>query len=306
MNKHKITDHTLLSGTELEALVREEADDAVVQSALDELVRRESVSDQTIDAAWQQFTTHYLPVEGEDSIYADRAEVPRVRPFRLRRTAGAAAIAAVVACMLVVQAGGTRGLATMARWTVDRFSFSDTLIPDHANQELTAQTGDDAASSAASQAAPGDAWGEGSAEGAYQVETVELKSVSYDSFDEAVAAFGGETLLPTVMPEGYSFESASITDAYGWQRMSVYYTNEAEELLQIHYNRISEDAVMSTVVEKDDQPVERYEREGRSYYFLSNGRYESVNWKPDALTECRISGPVTREELRALVDSMYE
>ena len=302
MKEHKITEYTLLPGAELESLVREEADTA----ALEELMRREAVSDETIDAAWQQFTTHYLPIEGKDSIYAEEAEAPKVRHFRLYRSLGAAAIAAVVACMLVVQAGGTKGLATMARWTVDRFFFSDTLIPDRGNQELKTQTGDDAASSAASQAAPGAAWGDESEVGVYTVEDAELKSVSYSSLAEAVAAFGGETLLPTAIPEGYSFESASITESCGWQQMIVYYTNAAEDLLQFHYDRIGEDTVMSTIVEKDDQEVERYEREGTSYYILSNGKYASVNWKPDEWTECRISGPVTREELRALVDSMYE
>ena len=305
MKEHKITEYTLLPGAELEALVRGEADDTVVQAALEELMRREAVSDETIDAAWQQFTTHYLPIEGKDSIYAEEAEAPKVRHFRLRRSMGAAAVAAVVACMLVVQAGGTTGLATMARWTVDRFFFSDTLVPDRGDRELKTQTGDDAAS-AASQAAPGAAWGDESGESVYTVEDAELKSVSYSSLAEAVAAFGGETLLPTAIPEGYSFESASITDSWGWKQMIVYYTNAAEDLLQFHYDRIGEDTVMSTIVEKDDQEVERYEREGTSYYILSNGKYASVNWKPDEWTECHISGPITREELRALVDSMYE
>ena len=55
---------------------------------------------------------------------------------------------------------------------------------------------------------------------------------------------------------------------------------------------------------KDDLPVELYERDGVTYYFFSNGNYEVAAWKTDDWTECRISGPVTREELKSAVESM--
>ena len=57
---------------------------------------------------------------------------------------------------------------------------------------------------------------------------------------------------------------------------------------------------------KDETPVELYEREGTTYYFVTNGDYRSVNWKSDELTECRISGYLSQDELRQMVDSMYE
>lgn len=293
MKQKKITDYTLLSVDELEALVRQASDDAAVQAALDELARRQPMSGDTIDKAWKAFTTHYLPIQGADSIYSDEPleKAPKVRPFRLRRTAGAAVVAAAVACMLVVQAGGTKGLATMARWTVDSFSFSDTLVSGE--RSLLPEAGSEGAASLES----GDV---------YFVEDGELETVSYDSFAGAVEAFGGERLLPSAIPAGYAFESAEITDSYGWKDLQVCYTNGDGHLLRFDYTRISPDTVMSTVVEKDDTPVEVYEREGTTYYFVANLAYESVNWKSDEWTECRISGYVSREALRGMIDSMYE
>ena len=312
MKREKITDHTLLSGDELEALLREEVDDAAVQAILDELARRQPMSGDAIDQAWKAFTTHYLPIQGADSIYSDEPleKAPKVRPFRLRRTAGAAVVAAAAVCMLVVQAGGTKGLATMARWTVDSFSFSDTLV--FGERSLLPEAGSADAAKAASSAAPGAAGEEklaaASLEGGdvYFVEDGELETVSYDSFSGAVKAFGGETLLPSAIPAGYAFESAEITNSYGWKDLQVCYTNGDGRLLRFDYTRISPGTVMSTVVEKDDTPVEVYEREGTTYYFVTNLAYESVNWKSDEWTECRISGYISRETLRDMIDSMYE
>lgn len=309
MNAPKNTDYALLSDAELESLLRAgEADESAV---LDELLRRHPPREDTLEGAWASFTAHYLPIEGSASIY-DEDSPPRQRRFSLRRTAGAAVIAAAAACMLVVQAGGTRGLSTMARWTVDRFSFGDTLTSPTAEGSFLPEAGGEDEALASSSAAPGAAGGEADTDkadtdgsgGAGADKALQPDSGSYDSFAAALEAFGTPELLPTAIPAEFRFQSAEVRTLSAGTNLTVLYENDGGALLQFRYTRSAGGSVNS-VVEKDETPVEVYEREGTTYYFVSNLGYESVNWKPDEATECRISGFVDRGTLKAVIDSMY-
>lgn len=289
-----------LSRDELDALLRaelESSDPTAALALLSELERREPSDDAAAEAAWDSFTKHYLPLEGDTSLYEPET-APRTRVVPFVRRLSAAAVAAMLACVLIVQAGGTNVLGTMARWTTDKFSFGDNLILEESSLLPEAGSEDDA-SLASSSSAPG-ADGE-----PVFFETVEPERISYDSLSAALEAFGGVGEI-TWIPEGYTFTEASVSELFGCEDLAVIYTSEAQELLQFHFSRITPDTVASTIVVKDDTPVELYEREDTTYYFVTNGKYKSVNWKPDELTECRISGPVTREELQQMVDSMYE
>ena len=301
MNEKRIIDLTLLSGDELESRLcaeLESSDPAAALELMEELSRREAEDSANTQAAWDAFNQHYLPLEGADSLYAPE-ETPKKRTFRLARAFSAAAAAAMLACVLIVQAGGTSVLATMARWTTDRFTFGDSPIIFDESSLLPGSGSEDAAKQAASSSAPG-------ADEAVVCEQAALVRTQYGSFAAGLEALGLSELLPSHVPEGYSFYQAELTESFGWTDLSVLYTDAEENLLQFRYSRVSPGTVSSTIVEKDTTPVDLYERDGVTYYFVTNLDYESVNWKPDELTECRVSGFVSREELKAVIDSMYD
>ena len=162
--------------------------------------------------------------------------------------------------------------------------------------------GEDAASSAASSPAPGD----GEDVAPVEMETILPEVTVYATLAEGLAAMDLKALTPTAIPEGYALESVEVQDLEVWADLSAQYFNAAGDLLRFSCSCYGEGSVFSTVVPKDEEEVEVYDFHGTTYYFLSNGRYESVNWMEDELTECSISGPVTREELKAMVNSMHE
>lgn len=295
MKENHIIEWPARSSEELEVLLRQELeqdDPAAAQAILEELARRTPEDAGEAEKAWRVFQTHYLPIEGGESIYAEER---KGRTFRLWRTVSAAAIAAMLACVLIVQAGGTNALVgTVARWTTEQFSFGDNLTDhDHEEALLAESGGGDTVSQTEASPETG------------EVDTLTPPRTQYLSFEAALEDFGLPELLPSYIPEGYSFYQAERVDLVSWEDLSVLYTNGEEQFLQFSYSRTAPDAVVSSIVEKDDTPVELYERDGVTYYFVSNLGYESVNWKTDELTECRVGGFVSREELKAVIDSMY-
>ena len=162
--------------------------------------------------------------------------------------------------------------------------------------------GEDAAEEAASSPAPGAVEDVAPVE----METILPEVTVYATLAEGLAAIGLEALTPTAIPEGYALESVEVQDLEVWKDLSAVYFNAAGDLLRFSCSCYGEGSVFSTVVPKDEEEVEVYDFHGTTYYFLSNGRYESVNWMNDELTECRISGPVTRDELKAMIHSMHQ
>ena len=294
MSNQLITDYSARSTQELEEMLNAELtslDPAVSLAILDELARRTAAAPDT-DAAWSSFQKNYLPLE--DSLYPGDAPQKKPRVLHFFRRVGAAAVAACLACMLVVQAGGTDILRTMVRWNSDELRISS---PVYGESSLLPEAGSqDAAITAASSSAPG-------AEGSWVAQ--EPVVTDYSSLEEGLAAMDLGHLLPSVFPEGYHFTSAQVHQLTAWRDLSVHYENDAGDLLRFSCSRYSEDTVFSTVVEKDEEEVEILTYSGTTCYFLSNGPYESVTWMEDELTECRISGHVTREELKAMVESMH-
>lgn len=301
MNNQPITDYSERSTQELEAMLAAEldsSDPAVSLAILEELAKRTAEAPDA-DAAWNSFQKNYLPLDG--SLYTDEAPPKKARVYHFGRKLGAAALAACLACMLIVQAGGTDILRTMVRWDKDQLHLSSPTLPSESS--LLPEAGSqDAAEKAASSSAPG------AEELVEDVEAfvIEPEVTQYASLSEGLAAIGLEELTPTAIPEGFTLESVELLDLSGWKDLTALYFNETEDLLRFSYTCHGEDSVFSTVVAKDESEVEVLDLRGTTFYLVSNGHYQSVSWMQDEQTECRVGGPVTREELKALVESMYE
>ena len=221
MKENHIIEWLARSSEELEALLRQELeqdDPAAAQAILEELARRTPEDAGEAEKAWRVFQTHYLPIEGGESIYAEER---KGGTFRLWRTVSAAAIAAMLACVLIVQAGGTNALVgTVARWTTEQFSFGDNLTDhDHEEALLAESGGGDTAPRAEASPETG------------EVDTLTPPRKQYLSFEAALEDFGLPELLPSYIPEGYSFYQAERVDLVSWEDLSVLYTNGEEQFL---------------------------------------------------------------------------
>ena len=294
MAEYRDLEYSALSTEELESLLRvelEKDDPAAALQILDVLAQREPEDQEAAEAAWQTFQTDYLPTADERSLYEEEplAQVRRKRP--LARTAAVAAVVAAAVEMLATQAGGANPLTAFARWTTERFSFSQTnLIEEKALYDAPGRESVPAAANAS-------------------VEMLEPEEETYETFQAAVDGMGLQgALVPTWLPEGYVLESAEIKRLMSNSLLQIYYTAaDGEPFIRFRYSRFEGTEGGAAVVhEKDDTPVEVYERDGISYYFLSNGEFQSVTWMLDDVTECTIGGKVSQEELRKIVDSMYE
>lgn len=294
MAEYRDLEYSALSTEELESLLRvelEKDDPAAALQILDVLAQREPEDQEAAEAAWQTFQTDYLPTADERSLYEEEplAQVRRKRP--LARTAAVAAVVAAAVGMLATQAGGANPLTAFARWTTERFSFSQTnLIEEKALYDAPGRESVPAAANAS-------------------VEMLEPEEETYETFQAAVDGMGLQgALVPTWLPEGYVLESAEIKRLMSNSLLQIYYTAaDGEPFIRFRYSRFEGTEGGAAVVhEKDDTPVEVYERDGISYYFLSNGEFQSVTWMLDDVTECTIGGKVSQEELRKIVDSMYE
>ena len=287
MKANETFDDAAMSDKDLEELLRLELDredPALTLRVLESLSRRQPEKSGEAEAAWQRFETRYLPLEAP--LYSGEAEYPVKKRKRIwLRTVSLAAALALAVGLLAVQAGGSDPVTRFARWTTERFTFGQTdLLPVEEKESETANP-------------PQNLLSESS------------EPISYDSLEDAVEELGREGhLIPAWLPEGYALESAEVRHMAGFSAMYVYYTIPGEEsFIRFRYCRDHPGSSGGVSIhEKDDTPVEVYERDGTLYYFLSNEGFESVTWMLDDITECSIGGELPREDLRKIVDSMYD
>lgn len=287
MKANETFDDAAMSDKDLEELLRLELDredPALTLRVLESLSRRQPEKSGEAETAWQRFETRYLPLEAP--LYSGEAEYPVKKRKRIwLRTVSLAAALALAVGLLAVQAGGSDPVTRFARWTTERFTFGQTdLLPVEEKESETANP-------------PQNLLSESS------------EPISYDSLEDAVEELGLEGhLIPAWLPEGYALESAEVRHMAGFSAMYVYYTIPGEEsFIRFRYCRDHPGSSGGVSIhEKDDTPVEVYERDGTLYYFLSNEGFESVTWMLDDITECSIGGELPREDLRKIVDSMYD
>ena len=123
----------------------------------------------------------------------------------------------------------------------------------------------------------------------------------FESFHQVIAEKTGRTdLVPTVIPEGFvltemDFQTEDARDVY-----LAFYTH-GEKFFRVQV-QIRNDEVLEWV-EKSSEAVEVYEADGTSYYIFSNNAQLTAAWTKDSY-ECYISGELTVEEIKMMIDSI--
>lgn len=184
--------------------------------------------------------------------------------------------------MIAAQAGGFDVFGALARWTNEVFGFGDIY-----NKPADANANTDSSEFV---------W----------PNTGVPEGTEFSSLQEALDAYGidFEVAEPTWLPDGFEFDEylvrydATAPDALFYAS----YINEYGARIGVTFQ--SYISTPTVTYEKTDAPVEEYTIGDITYYVFSNERTEKVAWTTEHF-ECCVYGHVTREEVRAIAESVY-
>lgn len=131
----------------------------------------------------------------------------------------------------------------------------------------------------------------------------EGEGVYYDSLEEAVDAFGiTAPIAPKWIPERFKLVKVSAVNKSGG--VLIYADYESNDgFLQVRYKEVKN--IDFSSLEQEGSGVETRFKNGLEHYLLSDMDREKAFWQNGEL-ECQIAGNVTRQEMKEIVDSIYE
>lgn len=263
---------------ELEQILRLDAeapegqasDGELLLYVMEVLAKRKKNSDnpgKTAQKAWESFQQHYLPEE-EACVPQIHKEKKTVKPFTpwLRRLTAAAAVVALVVCLsATANAFSWKEMwNAVAKWAKETFSF--VAVDDPQTTEPS-------------------------------VENVK----QYQSLQQALQSTDQEYgIVPTWIPERYKLDEL-IVDETPIQKnyIAIYATTDGDLRISVR-SYIENDPEK---VEIDENLIEVFEKMGVKYYIFENMDQRKVVWIKDSY-ECCISGDVTIEEIKMMIDSI--
>ena len=124
----------------------------------------------------------------------------------------------------------------------------------------------------------------------------ELKSLQ-DALDKINVA---QKLIPTWMPEGYISKDLKVTETPRVRNIGATYEKNDETLIIKICQTIG---VPAEQVEKTDELLEVYVVDGVEYYIFSNTETLNAAWSIGEF-ECIITGKITLEEMKRMIDSI--
>lgn len=243
-----------------------------------------------VGQAWEEFQKHYNTPEGnnqelypsEDTVDKDQkgssaiSNLPYRKPIRIERIFKQLVVAAVVltASLIVAQASGFDVLGALGRWTEETFHF--TTLGDTSRQSVS------------------------------PFPATDLSSSYYESFVAALREFGiKEDLAPTWYPEGFTTNQITTYSDRVGDKVYGMFKNETELYFDVSiYREDSNSTIGSISFEKDDNLVEEYTSNGRTFYILSNIDSTTATWSDGQSLVVVISGSIPQDEILAIIDSM--
>lgn len=240
---------------------------------------KENGTQVDVDQAWNTFKNDYLPLVGEEPLYSFQestiepqekaVQSQRVSkiPTVIRRIAATAAVLVLifVATTLTAYACGFDIWDAFATWTADTFRFNVVGTEPKAPDNITAQ------------------------------HRVELAST--------LCEYGIEDLLaPTWFPEGYQLDSIDVDQSPFEMVFGASYLG-ADNNIYVYIHNLSE--ASTSLFEKDDVPVIKYNLHGNDFYIAENDGLYQAFWFT-GVNECSISGCQSLEDIVHMIESIYE
>lgn len=197
------------------------------------------------------------------------------RQNRMSRRAfwAVAAVIAVLASMVTVQAFGMDIFGFFGRWTDERFTFT------------------------------GSADKAGYQEKDRSYPFAEGETAEFSTLDEALEAFRiNLPLVPHWFPE--RFGELEVTGSVVPSGMLIFASSgEGEQFLTVEYSEFGEDGP-AVVVEKDKNETIVYETNGMRHYIVTDHGDCRAAWTVDNIL-CIICAPITVEEMERIIGSIY-
>lgn len=132
----------------------------------------------------------------------------------------------------------------------------------------------------------------------------EGECASYDTLEEAVAAFGIDVpLVPKEIPERFELQEVFAENWSNGLIICAEYLSE-DGAFQIRYREDTSD-INTVALEKEYGNVITHPVKGVTHFLLTDLGREKGIWKSGNL-ECRIFGNISRAELKGMIDSIYE
>lgn len=231
------------------------------------LAKREKERDPSaeVQRAYASFVQNYMP--------ADQTNTPKkVTAFlvKMPRWMKSATVLVIVLGLLLIGSASADAMGfdlfgMVANWTAEVFHFSNAT------------------------------------EGTEYTEPEQKDSGEYISLQEALDDYKiQQRLAPSWFPEGYLFVEAEIFDTPFERSIYAIYA-KGEENIQISIRQtIGKEPEQ---VEKNEDFIEVYTKNGVTYYIFRNIDYTQAVWTVDEF-ECVIAGNVTTEEIKAMIDSI--
>ena len=238
------------------------------------------------EAAWQDLLSQYLP-EGTNGLLSDGAgaeSVPSPRqpsPSARRhsrgirwmiRIAGVAAILAILFFVTTITAYalGYDVWGTIAKWSSETFSFASKESGDRTD-------------------VPGQ----------------QSNILEFSSIQETLDYYGiEETIAPTWIPERFVLEFVEAAENAGLIAFNAHYSY-GEDILAMSAFCHKEPQEKYAQWQKDDVEPTTYEAGGVTHYLMTNMGRQVAVWMTGNC-ECNITGDMSKEELLAVIDSIYE
>lgn len=273
-------------------ITEDKLDMELLDQLMAELDKREPIHiTMTPEEALKVFYTEYA---GQESIYLDCAYEPhnqtnktdylvntRKRPVPFRAALIAAVIVVfIIGTLVVAQAAGIDVFGAIARWTDEVFTFSS-----HDNIALSPN--DDAAK---------DSPIESSVVSEYTVDS------GYQTLGGVLKTYGiNRQIIPTWIPDGFEQTELMISEFAGVVGISVdYFFGELYFSMQVN---ITENP--HTAFEKTDADPEVLRINNTDYFLIENTVTNMVTWYIDGC-ECYIVGSLSKEDIKKMIDSIYE
>ena len=130
---------------------------------------------------------------------------------------------------------------------------------------------------------------------------IKQDDLPYISLQDALSRVGiVQRLAPTRLPHGYELNDVLVENSPRELSISAMYTNGSNQLV-ISIRRLIGSKPQE--IEKSDDMVLAYDINGITYYILTNHDELKAIWVVEEF-ECFISGKVTVEEMKAIIDSI--
>lgn len=244
----------------------------LIDAYLDAINTKESLPFSNLDPeeSFATFSEKHALLFDENTTTAPKT--PR-RIHSLPRKISVAILAAAIGCSAIASASGFDIFGAVAKWSKDIFSFS--VIDSTSNEPPSESSTQDHALETASIQATLDA---------LQIE---------------------EKVVPLWIPESFKLTESRVKHMEKYTKIHSTFLSDTQEFtFTIWYYTTVEDATAATI-EKAENPVESYTVKNIPHYIFTNIDVQSAVWLNNT-TLCLISGDLSEEEIKAMIDSIYE